>query len=46
MSKTELRQLREGELAPDFTLPATDGTTVSLSSYPKPLALVFFRHLA
>lgn len=46
MAITVLGQLRVGEQAPDFTLPATDGSTVTLSSYPKPLAVVFFRHLA
>jgi len=46
MTEPILRQPQVGEIAPDFTLPATDGSTVTLSSYPKPLALVFFRHLA
>jgi peroxiredoxin len=35
-----------GEPAPDFTLPATDGSTVHLAAYPTPVALVFLRHLA
>jgi peroxiredoxin len=33
-------------MAPDFTLPATDGGTVHLAEYPRPVALVFLRHLA
>lgn len=37
---------RAGEPAPDFTLPATDGGAVHLAEYPKPVALVFLRHLA
>ncbi|GAC1458537.1 MAG: hypothetical protein PVSMB4_18080 [Ktedonobacterales bacterium] len=41
-----LRLPRVGELAPDFTLPATDGGTVHLAEYPRPVALVFLRHLA
>ena len=33
-----------GEQAPDFTLEAIDGSTVSLSSYRgKPVVLVFLR---
>jgi hypothetical protein len=35
-----------GEAAPPFTLPTTDGATITLDSAPKPLALVFLRHLA
>ena len=35
-----------GELAPDFKLEALDGSIVNLSEYPKPVALVFLRHLA
>ena len=41
-----LRFPREGEPAPDFTLPATDGGEVHLGAYPKQVALVFLRHLA
>ncbi|HLZ21278.1 MAG TPA: hypothetical protein VKQ30_04060 [Ktedonobacterales bacterium] len=41
-----LRFPRAGEPAPDFTLPATDGAEVQLGIYPKPVALVFLRHLA
>jgi peroxiredoxin len=37
---------RAGDLAPDFTLPATDGTTVRLAELPAPVVLVFLRHLA
>jgi peroxiredoxin len=44
---SSLRRLpHAGEPAPDFTLPATDGGTVHLAAYPKPVALVFLRHLA
>jgi len=41
-----LRLPREGASAPDFTLPATEGGEVQLSTSPKPVALVFLRHLA
>ncbi len=34
-----------GEQAPDFTLTATDGRVVHLAEYPKPVVLVFMRHL-
>jgi peroxiredoxin len=37
---------RVGEMAPDFTLAATDGGTLRLADAPKPVALVFLRHLA
>jgi peroxiredoxin len=37
---------RIGEPAPDFTLPATGGGTFHLAAAPKPVALVFLRHLA
>ena len=44
---SSLRRLpHAGEPAPDFTLPATDGGTVDLAAYPKPVVLVFLRHLA
>lgn len=36
---------RAGEQAPDFTLPAIDGARVRLSEHPRPVALVFLRHL-
>ncbi len=42
----KLRIPKVGEIAPDFVLPATDGTTIELATYPKPVALVFMRHLA
>lgn len=45
-SPGKLRVPKPGELAPNFVLPATDGSTVELASYPKPVALVFMRHLA
>jgi peroxiredoxin len=36
--------LKVGEVAPDFTLPATDGTKVTLSSFrgKKTVVLAFF----
>lgn len=36
--------LKVGEMAPDFTLPATTGGTISLSSYrgKSPVVLAFF----
>ncbi len=36
---------RVGQQAPDFTLPAADSGVVRLSQHPKPVALVFLRHL-
>lgn len=45
-AKVKLRVPGVGEIAPAFALPATDGTAVDLGSYPKPVALVFLRHLA
>jgi len=36
---------RVGEPAPDFALIAIDGAHVHLADYPKPVALVFLRHL-
>ena len=41
-----LRLLQAGEPAPDFTLPAVDGATVTLADVSKPVALVYLRHLA
>jgi peroxiredoxin len=46
MPSSVSRLPRVGEPVPDFTLPATDGATVHLAAYPKPVALVFLRHLA
>ncbi|HET9528944.1 MAG TPA: hypothetical protein VFQ92_01230 [Blastocatellia bacterium] len=46
MASKNLRVPRVGEIAPDFTLPATDGGVVGLSDSPKPVAIVFLRHLA
>lgn len=43
--RPRLRLPRVGEMAPKFTLPATDGGTVDLAGALKPLALVFLRHL-
>ena len=40
-----LRLPRAGELAPDFTLPSIEGEPVHLAAEPKPVALVFLRHL-
>lgn len=34
-----------GAPAPEFVLPAAGGGTVRLREHPKPLALVFLRHL-
>jgi peroxiredoxin len=45
-SETKLRVPEVGEVAPDFSLPAISGTTVELTHYPKPVVLVFLRHLA
>jgi hypothetical protein len=42
----ERRMPRVGEPAPDFALPATDGGVLHLAAAPRPLALVFLRHLA
>ncbi len=44
-SNVRPRPPRVGELAPDFSLPAIDGGAVRLAEYPKPVALVFLRHL-
>ncbi len=47
MSNQPALRLRQvNQAAPNFTLPATDGTNVELSAYLKPVALVFLRHLA
>lgn len=40
-----LRLPRVGEAAPVFTLPATEGGLVHLAEYPKPVSLLFLRHL-
>lgn len=45
-SRPRLRLARVGEEAPDFTLPATDGTVIDLATCRKPVVLVFMRHLA
>jgi peroxiredoxin Q/BCP len=44
MAKAEIElQLKEGDLAPDFTTTATDGSSVSLSSFRgKPIILYFY----
>ncbi len=44
-STSRRRLPRVGELALDFSLPAIDGGAVQLAEYPKPVALVFLRHL-
>jgi peroxiredoxin len=36
---------RVGAIAPDFTLPATDGRVIHLAESPRPFVLVFLRHL-
>lgn len=46
MSYKKLPRLEVGDSAPDFELPAADGGTLRLADYPKPVALVFLRHLA
>jgi peroxiredoxin len=46
MTDNLLRQPQLGEVAPDFSLLATDGSTVTLADYPKPLSISFVRHLA
>jgi peroxiredoxin len=45
-SDQPLKMPSVGEIAPLFSLPATDGSLISLEDYPKPVALVFMRHLA
>jgi peroxiredoxin len=40
-----LRLPHAGETAPDFTLPSTNGEMVHLADFPKPVALLFLRHL-
>jgi peroxiredoxin len=37
---------RAGDPAPNFQAYAVDGETVTLADHPKPVALVFLRHLA
>lgn len=37
---------RVGDLAPDFTLATTNGGALRLATVPRPVALVFLRHLA
>jgi hypothetical protein len=46
MTHKKLGQPQAGEGAPDFSLSATDGSTVTLSTCPKPASITFFRHLA
>ena len=46
MPDKKLRQPQIGDLAPDFTLPATNGSMIKLKQHQKPVALVFLRHLA
>jgi hypothetical protein len=46
MTNQKIQQPKSGALAPDFSLPASDGSTVTLSKYPKPASLTFLRHLA
>ena len=36
---------RVGAAAPDFTLPATNGSLIHLAAFPRPIVLVFLRHL-
>jgi peroxiredoxin len=45
MTNLKLQRPKAGERAPDFSLPAADGGTFSLSDYPKPVSLTFLRHL-
>ncbi|MBR9766437.1 MAG: redoxin domain-containing protein, partial [Rhodobacteraceae bacterium] len=43
MSETSASLPTEGSLAPDFTLPATDGGSVTLSALrPAPVVLFFY----
>ncbi len=41
-----LRIPQVGEAAPDFEATDVEGRTIVLSQHPKPVALVFLRHLA
>jgi peroxiredoxin len=44
MLRPESETLRAGDIAPDFTLPKADRTTVRLKDYRgEPLAIVFIR---
>ena len=45
MARAQLHLPPVGSPAPDFTLPATDGATIHLAGFPKPVALIFLRHL-
>jgi peroxiredoxin len=46
MLNVDLPRLDKGDEAPVFTLPSVDGGVISLSEQPKPVALIFLRHLA
>ncbi len=45
MARSQFRLPSVGALAPDFTLPATDGGVIHFAQFPKPVALIFLRHL-
>jgi peroxiredoxin len=42
----DLRLPQVGAPPPNFKLPDTAGETVELAAYPRPVGLVFMRHLA
>jgi len=46
MRKRRLSLPGVGTPAPDFELEAVDGGSIRLAEAPKPVALVFLRHLA
>jgi peroxiredoxin len=44
--RRRLRLPKPGEDAPNFDLSCIDGGTVGMRDVPKPLLLIFLRHLA
>jgi hypothetical protein len=41
-----LRLPTNGDMAPDFSIASVNGGTIRMEEVPKPLLLVFLRHLA